>query len=103
MCWRPAADNTIIGNRWTVGVNKEDSGQVQTTTKHCTLTAGECWPAERAVGDEKGKDNVNRRTCKEDKDDDNDKEEDCATATAAAVGVNKEGSGQAQTTTNHCT
>jgi hypothetical protein len=56
---QPAAGDTIIDDRWTAGDDKEGSGQEQTTTNHCTLKAGERRPAERAAGDEKGKDNAN--------------------------------------------
>ena len=57
---RPAAGDTIIDDRWTVGNDKEGSvGQEQTTTNHCALKAGERWPAERAAGDKKGKDDAN--------------------------------------------
>ena len=57
---RPAAGNTIIDDRWTVGNDKEGSvGQEQTTTNHCALKAGERRPAERAAGDKKGKDAAN--------------------------------------------
>ncbi len=57
---RPAAGNTIIGNRWTAGNDKEGSGQEQTTTNHSALKAGERRPAERAAGDEKGKDDADK-------------------------------------------
>jgi len=40
------------------GDDKEGSGQEQATTNHCALKAGERRPAERAAGDEKGKDNA---------------------------------------------
>jgi hypothetical protein len=57
---RPAAGDTIIDDRWTVGNDKEGSvGQEQTTPNHCALKAGERRPAERAVGDKKGKDAAN--------------------------------------------
>jgi hypothetical protein len=55
---RPAAGDTIIDDRWTAGDDKEGSGQEQTTTNHCALKAGERRPAERAAGDEKGKDDA---------------------------------------------
>ncbi len=55
----PAAGNTIIYDRWTAGDDKEGSGQEQTTTNHCALKVGERRPAERAAGDEKGKDDAN--------------------------------------------
>ena len=54
-----AVGDTIIDDHWTVGDNKEGSGQEQTTTNHCVLKAGKRRPAERAVGNEKGKDNAN--------------------------------------------
>ena len=41
------------------GDDKEGSRQEQTTTNHCALKAGERRPAERAAGDEKGKDDAN--------------------------------------------
>ena len=53
---RPAAGDTIIDDRWMAGNNKESNGQVQTTTNHWVLNAGFWWTAERAAGDEKGKD-----------------------------------------------
>jgi hypothetical protein len=56
--WRPAAGDTIIDNSWTAGNNKEGSGQEQTTTNHCSLKADEQWPAERAAGNKKGKDDA---------------------------------------------
>ncbi len=59
MLWRPAAGNTIIDDRWMEGDNKEGSGQEQTTTNHCALKAGKQRPAERAAGNEKGKDDAN--------------------------------------------
>ena len=56
---RPAVGDTIIDDRWTVGNDKEGSGQEQTTTNHCALKAGGRRPAERAAGDKKGKDDAN--------------------------------------------
>ena len=55
---RLAAGDTIIDDRWTEGNNKEGSGQEQITTNHCALKAGERWPAERAAGDKKEKDDA---------------------------------------------
>ena len=55
----PAAGDTIIDDRWTAG-DKEGSEQEQTTTNHCALKAGELRPAERAAGNEKGKDNADK-------------------------------------------
>jgi len=83
---RLAAGDTIIDDRWTVGDDKEGSGQEQTTTNHCTLKVGERRPAERAASGEKGKDDADEeRTSKEEED-----YKDCAagaaaTATAAAT------------------
>ncbi len=59
MLRRPTAGDTIIEDRWTAGHDKEGSGQEQTTTNHCALKAGKRRPAERAAGDENGKDNAN--------------------------------------------
>ena len=84
---RPAAGDTIIDDRWTagVGIDKEGSGQEQTTTNHCALKAGKRQPAERAVSDKKGKDDADEeRTSKEEEDYNNNEEEDCAAAAAAA-------------------
>ena len=55
---RPAAGNTIINDHWTVGDDKEGSVQEQTITNYCALKAGERRPAERAVSNEKGKDDA---------------------------------------------
>ena len=58
---RPAAGDTIIDNRWTAGDDKEGSGQQeQTTTNHCALKVGKQWPAERAAGDKKEKDDADK-------------------------------------------
>ena len=86
----PAAGDTIINDSWTAGDDKEGSGQEQTTTNHCALKAGERWPAERAVSDQKGKDDADKeRTSEEEEDYNNNEEEDCvaANATAAAAAV----------------
>jgi hypothetical protein len=40
MCRQPAADNTIIDDCWTVGDDREGSGQEQTTTNHWALKVG---------------------------------------------------------------
>jgi hypothetical protein len=40
------------------GDNKEGSVHEQTTTNHCALKAGKQWPAERAAGEKKGKDDA---------------------------------------------
>jgi hypothetical protein len=54
--WLVAGD-AIINDRWTVGGDKEGSGQAQTTTNHCA--ADERRPAERAASNEKGVDDAN--------------------------------------------
>jgi hypothetical protein len=62
MRWRLAAGDTIIDDRWTAGDNKDKEGsrQEQTAINHVALKAGKWRPAERAVGNEKGKDDANK-------------------------------------------
>ncbi len=56
------------------------------TADNCALKAGKRRPAERAVSDEKGKDDADKeRTSKEEEDYNNNEEEDCAAAAAAAA------------------
>ena len=51
--------DTIIDNRWMAGKDKEGSLQERTTTNHCALKVDKRRPAERAAGNEKGKDDAN--------------------------------------------
>jgi hypothetical protein len=62
MRWRLAAGDTIIDDRWTAGDNtdKEGSRQEQTAINHFALKADKRGPAERAVGNKKGKDDTNK-------------------------------------------
>jgi len=95
----PAAGDTIINDRWTAGDDKEGSRQEQTTTNHCALKAGERRPVERAVSNEKGKDDADEeRMSEEEEDYNNNKEENCAAATAVAAAAAVPAAGTAAAT-----
>jgi hypothetical protein len=77
----------IAGQRATT---KRAADKSKQKTNHCALKTGERRPAERAVSNQKGKDDADKeRTSKEEEDYNNNEEEDCvaANATAAAAAV----------------
>ena len=85
---RPATQSSMIaGQRATT---KRAADKSKQKTNHCALKTGERRPAERAVSNQKGKDDADKeRTSEEEEDYNNNEEEDCvaANATAAAAAV----------------